>query len=213
VEIEFVGGARTVTGSKHVVRTDKATVLLDCGLFQGRRQESNERNRHLGIDSNELSAVVLSHAHIDHSGALPLLVKQGYGGAIHSTAATRDLCAAMLVDAALIQAADARYVNKRIQRDGADMTLVEPLYTEADALRTLQEFERRTEGPGRPPGAAPTPAISERAVPGTAREAPLLRQEAARSQSPPGRAKAPRARQVRAQPDSASARGRNESPE
>ncbi|HEX7671423.1 MAG TPA: MBL fold metallo-hydrolase [Polyangiaceae bacterium] len=141
MEIEFVGGARTVTGSKHVVRTDKATVLLDCGLFQGRRQESNERNHHLGVDPKELSAVVLSHAHIDHSGALPLLVKQGYGGAIHSTAATRDLCAAMLIDAALIQAADARYVNKRIQRDGADMTLVEPLYTEADALRALEQFE------------------------------------------------------------------------
>jgi metallo-beta-lactamase family protein len=141
VEIEFVGGARTVTGSKHVVRTDQATVLLDCGLFQGRRQESNERNRHLGVDPRELSAVVLSHAHIDHSGALPLLVQQGYGGTIHSTAATRDLCAAMLVDAALIQAADARYVNKRIQRDGADMNPVEPLYTEADTLRALQQFE------------------------------------------------------------------------
>src|SRR5579859_6244731 len=118
MEVEFVGAAQTVTGSKHVVRTAQATVLLDCGFFQGRRRESMERNRALGVAAAELDAVVLSHAHIDHSGALPLLVKAGYGGPIYATPATRDLCAAMLVDAAMIQESDARYVNKSIDRDG-----------------------------------------------------------------------------------------------
>jgi metallo-beta-lactamase family protein len=140
VEIEFVGAAQTVTGSKHVVRTSRAAVLLDCGLFQGRRSESNERNRQLSVDPNEIDAVVLSHAHIDHSGALPILVKQGFDGPIFATPATRDLCAAMLADAALIQGADARHINKLIDRDGADMSPVEPLYTEADVLRTLDRF-------------------------------------------------------------------------
>ena len=92
MQIQFIGAARTVTGSKHLVRTSRATILLDCGLFQGRRQESREKNRSLGIDAAELDAVVLSHAHIDHSGALPSLIKLGYEGPIYSTHATRDLC-------------------------------------------------------------------------------------------------------------------------
>jgi metallo-beta-lactamase family protein len=140
MELEFLGGAGTVTGSKHVLRTEDATVLLDCGLFQGRRAEAAERNRNLAIDPGELDAVVLSHAHIDHSGALPLLARQGYEGRVFATPATRDLCAAMLVDAALIQAADARYVNRRIAREGADMSPIEPLYTEDDVLAALDGF-------------------------------------------------------------------------
>lgn len=140
MEVEFIGAARTVTGSKHIVRTQRACILLDCGLFQGRRRESNERNRALGVDPGELSAVVLSHAHIDHSGALPLLVKGGYRGPIYATPATRDLAAAMLEDAALVQAADARYINKAIERDGADMDRVEPLYDEADVMRVLSQM-------------------------------------------------------------------------
>jgi metallo-beta-lactamase family protein len=154
MEIEFVGAAQTVTGSRHVVRTREATILLDCGLFQGRRRESIETNRHLGVDPNELDAVVLSHAHIDHSGALPLLVKNGYDGSIYATPATRDLCAVMLADAALIQRADARYINKSIERDHVAMEPVEPLYTEADVLRTLQSVvgipyrRRHTIAPG-----------------------------------------------------------------
>lgn len=140
MEIEHLGAAREVTGSKHVVRTTGATLLLDCGLFQGRRREANAKNRALGIDPSELDAVILSHAHIDHSGALPILVKRGYRGPIYTTPATRDLCAAMLADAALIQEADARYINRAIERDGANMDHVEPLYTPPDVLAVLSQM-------------------------------------------------------------------------
>jgi metallo-beta-lactamase family protein len=140
MEVEFVGAAQTVTGSMHLVRTPHATILLDCGLFQGRRQESNERNRHLALPVATIDAVVLSHAHIDHSGALPLLVKQGYDGPIYATHATHDLCAAMLLDAAMIQEADARYLNKRLERGAADGDRVDALFTEADAIKALERF-------------------------------------------------------------------------
>ena len=140
MEIEFVGAAQTVTGSIHLVRTPHATVLLDCGLYQGRRRESFERNRHLPLPVDEIDVVVLSHAHIDHSGALPLLVKQGYAGPIYATHATRDLCAAMLRDAAYIQEADARHLNKQIARGDLESEPIEALYTEADALAAIDRF-------------------------------------------------------------------------
>jgi metallo-beta-lactamase family protein len=140
MQLEFVGAAQTVTGSKHLVHTEHATVLLDCGLFQGRRRESIEMNRSLGVDPRKIDAVVLSHAHIDHSGALPMLAKLGYGGPVFATPATRDLCAAMLCDAAMIQASDARYIQKQIDRGQTDMDPVEPLYDEADVARVLAQF-------------------------------------------------------------------------
>lgn len=134
------GAAGGVTGSKHVIETSRARILLDCGLFQGRRAESVQRNRTLGIDPREIDAVVLSHAHIDHSGALPRLVKLGYRGPIYCTPATRDLCQSMLTDAAMIQASDARYVNKLIDRDKIDMERVEPLYERDDVDQTISQM-------------------------------------------------------------------------
>jgi metallo-beta-lactamase family protein len=103
VEIEFYGAAREVTGSCHIVRTNGKTVLLDCGMYQGSRKESNEENLRLPLPVEEIDAVLLSHAHIDHSGRLPFLVAQGYDKTIWATAATRDLCAIMLADSAHIQ--------------------------------------------------------------------------------------------------------------
>ena len=138
MKIEFVGAAQTVTGSKHLLHTDGAKILLDCGMFQGRRKESIEINQNLGVNPREIDAVILSHAHIDHSGALPLLVKKGYDGPIFTTPATRDLCAVMLEDAAMIQAQDARYINKVIERDNADMERVEALYSADDVVKVLE---------------------------------------------------------------------------
>lgn len=139
MEIEFVGAARTVTGSMHLVRTKRATVLLDCGMYQGRRHESFERNKHLPLPIRELSAVVLSHAHIDHSGAIPMLAKNGYARPIYATPATRDLCAVMLRDAAAIQASDARYLNRRAGKEGSD-EVVEALYDDDDVVEALSHF-------------------------------------------------------------------------
>lgn len=137
IELAFLGGAATVTGSKHLVRTSHATVLLECGLFQGHRAEANRRNRSLPIDAATLDAVVLSHAHLDHSGALPVLAHHGYRGPIYATPATRDLCAPMLEDAASIQLADARHIDRLIAR-GVDLDPVTPLYDQDDVVAALE---------------------------------------------------------------------------
>ena len=139
MQVEFVGAVGgDVTGSRHIVHTGKARVLLDCGLFQGRRSETIVRNRDLGFCARDIDVMVLSHAHIDHSGALPRLYRQGYRGPIYCTPATRDLCAAMLEDSAEIQAQDAAYINKKIKRKGARMDPVEPLYDQTDVVGTLE---------------------------------------------------------------------------
>lgn len=140
ITMQAVGAARTVTGSRHLIHAPNSSVLLDCGMFQGRRQESTQRNRDVGLDPRTIHAVVLSHAHIDHSGALPRLCKQGYEGPIYTTAATRDLCAAMLEDAAMIQASDARYLNRAIERDHVDAEPIEPLFDRDDVARTLSQM-------------------------------------------------------------------------
>jgi metallo-beta-lactamase family protein len=137
IELECLGGAGTVTGSKHLLRTSRARVLLDCGLFQGRRAEARRRNTELDVGAHRLDAVILSHAHIDHSGALPVAYKQGFRGPIFTTEATRDLCGPMLEDSAHIQQSDARFLKRLIDRGHTELTVAEPLYGRDDALGAL----------------------------------------------------------------------------
>ena len=132
MELEFSGAAREVTGSCHILRANGKTILLDCGMFQGSRREAAEKNRRLPLPVGEVDAVILSHAHIDHCGRLPLLVKEGYQGTIWATAATRDLCAVMLADSAHIQEKDAEFLARRKRE------YVEPLYGMVDSTRTLE---------------------------------------------------------------------------
>jgi len=138
MRIHFLGAARTTTGSMYLIEINGKRLLLECGLFQGRREESIQRNCCFPFDPRQLDAVVLSHAHIDHAGNLPNLVKQGYAGNIYCTFATRDLSAIMLVDSAHIQVADAGFVSK--QRAKKHLPPVEPLYSDADAAKALQQF-------------------------------------------------------------------------
>jgi metallo-beta-lactamase family protein len=122
----------------HLLHIDGSTILLDCGLFQGRRAEANERNRHFPFDPASIAAVVLSHAHIDHSGNLPNLVKQGFTGPIWCTPATKDLCEIMLADSGHIQVKDAEFLNKKLSQQ--HLPPVEPLYTPEDAAAALRLF-------------------------------------------------------------------------
>ena len=138
MKVQFLGAARTVTGSMHLLTVNGARILLDCGLFQGKRKESFERNRNLPFDARTIDTLVLSHAHIDHSGNIPSLVKAGFQGNIYATPATRDLCSAMLRDSGHIQEYDAYYVNKKRARKG--LAPVEPLYTVEDAATSLLNF-------------------------------------------------------------------------
>ena len=136
--IEFQGAARTVTGSMHILHINGSRVLLDCGLFQGRRAEANERNRKFPFDPKSVDAVVLSHAHIDHSGNLPNLVKQGFSGPIFCTHATKDLCSVMLADSGYIQEKDAEFLNRKLVREGEPP--IEPLYTPEDVDAAMRLF-------------------------------------------------------------------------
>ncbi len=136
--IHFHGAARTVTGSQHLLEINGHKLLLECGLFQGRRKESYERNRHFHFNPGEIDAVILSHAHIDHSGNLPHLVKKGYEGSIYTTPATAHLGNIMLLDSGHIHESDAKYINKKRAVRGEQP--IEPLYTQEDAAAVAPCF-------------------------------------------------------------------------
>jgi metallo-beta-lactamase family protein len=131
MKLHFLGAAQTVTGSQYLLEVNGARLLLECGLFQGRRADTYEHNRTFTFDPTQLDAMILSHAHIDHCGNLPNLVKRQYKGPIYATSATADLTDITVRDSAHIQESDAEYLNKKRARQG--LPLVEPLYTVADA--------------------------------------------------------------------------------
>ncbi len=139
MKITFYGAARTVTGSQHLVEVNNTRILLDCGLYQGRREESRARNRQLPFDAASVDILILSHAHIDHSGNIPNLVKTGFRGDIVCTHATRALCSTMLLDSGHIQERDAEFVNKINRKRGKPADVV-PIYTQQDAVESLDYF-------------------------------------------------------------------------
>lgn len=139
MRITFLGAAHEVTGSKHLIDAPNGKkVLLDCGLFQGRHDEAEEANRNPGINPADVDYIFLSHAHIDHSGAIPYFVRKGFKGLIFSTPATRELCSIMLLDSGRIHENDAKSENKRRVLDG--LPEIEPLYDHMDAENSMQYF-------------------------------------------------------------------------
>jgi len=140
MKISFHGAAKTVTGTKHIVHLDNGKhILLDCGLFQGLGRKTDELNEHFGFNPQKIDVVLLSHAHIDHSGLLPKLVKEGYNGKIISTPATKALTEILLYDSAEIQTYEIEHINKR--RAAKNLPPYEPYYTSEDVTKTLELFE------------------------------------------------------------------------
>lgn len=139
MKIRFLGAAREVTGSKHLIITDAGKkILLDCGMYQGKGLETDSMNRNLGFDPAEIDHLILSHAHIDHSGLIPYMYKLGFRGSIVCTNATRDLCAVMLADSAHIQELDVKWFNKKRARN--NLKPVEPIYSVYDAEECIKLF-------------------------------------------------------------------------
>lgn len=139
MQIAFHGAARNVTGSKHLLTLNNGTqILLDCGMFQGMGEETDELNEYFGFNPEKVNYLILSHAHIDHSGLIPRLVAQGFKGEIFCTAATMDLTRILLLDSAKIQEQDAEYSNKQRIKNGQE--LLKPLYTDEDAIKAIRQF-------------------------------------------------------------------------
>ena len=140
MKISFHGAARTVTGSKHLITLKNGKqILLDCGLFQGMGKRTEELNAHFGFDPSTIDYLILSHAHIDHSGLIPKLVKEGFQGTIYSTEATEALAEILLEDSAEIQRDDTKFINKRRAKKG--LPPYEPLYDLEDAAKAIQLFK------------------------------------------------------------------------
>jgi metallo-beta-lactamase family protein len=139
MKIAFHGAARTVTGSKHLLTlANGKKILLDCGMFQGMGEDTDEMNKEWGFEPSEIDYLILSHAHIDHCGLIPKLVKDGYKGKVYATPATKDLASILMEDSAGIQESDAKFINKRKALQG--LPYVQPLYTTEDALIAADRF-------------------------------------------------------------------------
>ena len=139
MKIKFIGAAREVTGSKHLITTiEGKRILLDCGMFQGKGLETDSMNRNLMLDPATIDYLILSHAHIDHSGLIPYMYKLGFRGSVVCTNATRDLCAIMLADSGHIQELDIKWFNKK--RDKQGLPQVAPIYTEEDTEKCMELF-------------------------------------------------------------------------
>ncbi|MBR4603762.1 MAG: MBL fold metallo-hydrolase [Kiritimatiellae bacterium] len=138
MKITFYGAAQTTTGSMHLVEANGKRILLDCGLYQGHRKEAFEKNRNLPVDPAKIDYVILSHSHIDHSGNLPQLVRQGFRGRVFARQSTMELCDVMLRDSCFLQRRDLEYINKARRRDGKH--LFEPLYEECDVDALMALF-------------------------------------------------------------------------
>ena len=138
MKVKFCGATRTTTGSMFLLKVNDQKILLECGLYQGKRSESNDRNKNFPFDPKQVDLAILSHSHIDHCGNFPNLVKQGFKGNIFCTHATRDLAGIMLEDSARIQLHDAEYVSKKRAKKGEPP--VEPLYSIEDAAQAVRQF-------------------------------------------------------------------------
>lgn len=139
VTLYSLGAAQEVTGSKHVFEIDGRIFLVDCGAFQGKRRDADNKNRNFDLPADKLEAVILTHAHYDHCGLLPVLIKKGYNGNIYSTPATRDLSNLILMDSAHIQARDAEYLRKQASKKGESFTW-KPLFIEKEVVETVNQF-------------------------------------------------------------------------
>ena len=141
INYKSLGACHEVTGSKHFLKVDDKTLMIDCGMFQGRRDESYEKNHDLLFDPSKVDAVMLTHAHFDHSGALPVLNINGFDGNIYSTSATRDIANIILLDSAYIQQKDAEYIKKKaLKHPERNLEVREPLYDSDDAIKTISNF-------------------------------------------------------------------------
>lgn len=138
MKVKFCGATRTTTGSMFLLKVNDQKILLECGLYQGKRSESNDRNKNFPFDPKQVDLAILSHSHIDHCGNFPNLVKQGFKGNIFCTHATRDLAGIMLEDSARIQQHDAEYVSKKRAKKGEPP--VQPLYSVEDAAQAVRQF-------------------------------------------------------------------------